>query len=254
MATPLSPGRMIRKDVSRSRGIASLTPEAMALFCLLIPHYSSHGKLNGEPMFIKGEVCPLVPYLDLPTIERCLKEISEKTNVDWFEGPDNCMYLHSLNFSEHQALRKDKIGVDRLPSSPKSKSRTSPVPVPEKSRTSPGDVPSEVEVEVGSVSVSGSKKLKLKPDTLAPGALEAPAHRAPVNGNNGGGKTYPLTTDQAVSKAVEMNDTEKAVEYIVEKSGASEGLARQLLGVYEPPDLGNARKMVQDYINRGNQA
>lgn len=166
MAAPLSLGRMIRKDISRSRGIAALSSEAMALFALLLPHFSSHGKVNGEPMFIKGEVCPLVPYLDLPTIERCLQEISDKTNVKWFEGPDNCLYLHALHFTDHQLLRKDKIGIDRMPSYPGSQSGTTPVLLRDQSGTSPPQVRPEVEVEVrsgsGSGSLSVSEKLKLK--------------------------------------------------------------------------------------------
>lgn len=120
----------------KSKKIASLSPETLALFCLLIPHFNAHGKMNGDINFIKGEVCPLIKWLTLSKIKSCLLEISIKTNVKWFES-DGLKYLHSLKWHEHQYLREDRMVEDSLPS---YKDMTSPVQVP--------DLPCiEVEVE-----------------------------------------------------------------------------------------------------------
>jgi hypothetical protein len=105
---------MIRKDISKSEKFASLSKESMILFNLLIPHYNSWGKMNGSPYFIKGEVCPLIDFLDVKTIEKCLKEITLKTNVKWFEF-QKIQYIQSLGFEEHQNFRKDRRGADNLP-------------------------------------------------------------------------------------------------------------------------------------------
>lgn len=132
MADPRTKGRMIRRGVSSSHKVASLSREAMVLFFMIIPHLNSHGKMNGSPYYVKGEVVPLVDWFDIPLIEKCLAEISDKTNLKWFmEG--RLWYLHSINWQEHQELKGDRLGKDELPSY---------------SGVSPELVPPEVEVEV----------------------------------------------------------------------------------------------------------
>ncbi len=126
---------MIRCDISKSRGFASLSPEAAVLFCLAIPHFNSYGKMNGEPHFIKGEVCPLIPWFTIEKIEYCLKEISDRTNVKYHES-GGLKYLQALNWKEHQDLREDRLGADLLPS----------YPLQDNSGTAPGELPLEVEV------------------------------------------------------------------------------------------------------------
>lgn len=109
-------GRMMRKSISNSKGFASLSPEAAVLFCMLIPNLDSYGKLNGGPGYIKDEICPRVSYLTLELLPTLLKEISDKTNIKWFDV-DGRMYLHSLSFlKKHQRLSTDRIGADTLPS------------------------------------------------------------------------------------------------------------------------------------------
>lgn len=106
---------MIRKSISNSKGFASLSPEAAVLFCMLIPHLDSYGKINGGPGYIKDEVCPRVPYLTADKIKELLQEISDKTSVKWFEV-DGRWFIHSIKFlKNHQKLSTDKIGSDILP-------------------------------------------------------------------------------------------------------------------------------------------
>lgn len=110
-----SDGRMLRKDISKSSKLDDLSKESIVLFLMLIPHYTSHGKMNGEPAFIKGEVVPRLKWFTIPLIEKCLKEINDKTNVKWFEF-EGLNYIHSLTWFDHQKLDKNKIGNDKLPS------------------------------------------------------------------------------------------------------------------------------------------
>ena len=139
-----SKGRMIRKDISNSKGFAKLSKEAQVLFCLIIPHLNAHGKQNGSPHFIKGEICPRIDYLDIPQIIKCLKEITINTNLKWFEY-EGLFYLHSLSWNEHQELEKNRLGNDRLPSFKSGRSRRQ---VADKSGRSRNLVAHEVEVEV----------------------------------------------------------------------------------------------------------
>jgi hypothetical protein len=115
LSSPKTRGRMINKDISDSKGFARLSPEACTLFCMMIPHYTSHGKMNGDPGFIKGEVCPRMPFLTLKNIPALLGEINENTSVKWFEH-DGRRWIHSTNFlTEHQKLNSEKLGQDLLP-------------------------------------------------------------------------------------------------------------------------------------------
>lgn len=149
MSSPVSEGRMLRKDICKSKRFASLSLESQLLFCLLIPNLNAHGKMNGNIFYIKGEVVPLLDQYGTNTIARCLEEISSKTNLKWYEH-DGLFYIQSINWEEHQSLRKDKLGIDRLP---------------DYSGNSPVLVPSEVKVE-GEVKEEGKDILSGKPDPI----------------------------------------------------------------------------------------
>lgn len=148
-----APGRMIRKDISDSEKIAKLSPEALNLFCLLIPHLNSYGKMNGGAGYIKDEVCPKIKYLTQQNIPAIMREISRKTNVKYFKI-NGRRWIHAIKFlSDHQNLRKKRLGLDSLP----SYSGTSPGLLRDKSWTTPGGLPPEVEVE-GKEEVEGKSK------------------------------------------------------------------------------------------------
>jgi hypothetical protein len=115
-SNPRTKGRMINKSISDSRGFASLTPESAVLFCMILPHLNSYGKLNGGHGYIKDEVCPRISYLTEKNIKKCLAEINAKTNIKWFEH-EGRFWVHSTSFLEkHQQLSTDKLGKDLLPS------------------------------------------------------------------------------------------------------------------------------------------
>lgn len=151
---------MIRKSISNSDSVAALKPKALALFALLIAYYNAHGKMNGNPHFIKGEVCPKVPWLTTKTIAACLQEINDHTNVKWFQVKGS-WYIHALSFDNHQDLRDDRMGKDELP---------------DYSWSTPGVGPHEVEVEEeveGKVEVEkkGARFTKPTPEEVTAYAL-----------------------------------------------------------------------------------
>ena len=115
-------GRMIRTDISTSEKIAKLSPKALALFCMLIPHFNAHGKMPAGAGHIKDIVCPLIDWLPEKAIPALLKEISRHTSVKYFKDEKGLPYLHSLSWTEHQELRAERMGPDRLP----NYSRTTP--------------------------------------------------------------------------------------------------------------------------------
>jgi hypothetical protein len=154
MAAPIARGRMVRRSISESDKIASLSPEAAVLFMMLIPHFNAHGKMPGGPGVVKDEIVPLIPYFSYENLPQYLQEISDKTNVKWFRSGTR-RWLHSLHFnSKHQDLNEKRMGADELPSWPGAEKNLKEAEVPnitelqERSGSSPGvvrDIPSRAE-------------------------------------------------------------------------------------------------------------
>lgn len=106
---------MLNRDISDSKGFASLTAEAAVLFCMMVPHFDSHGKMCGDPGYIKAVVCPRIAYLTIEKVACCLGEITEHTNVKWFCFDERC-WIHSTKFlTEHQHLNPERLGKDLIP-------------------------------------------------------------------------------------------------------------------------------------------
>ena len=145
MPSPISEGRMIRKDISKSKGFAALSKESMIVLCVTIPHLNVHGKMNGNPAFVKGECLPRIDWATEGLISGCLKEISRRTNVKYFKF-EGLWYIHSVNFKEHQKIKF--AGIDHLPSyKPPKRGRTSEE-LPKNFQVTPAQVEVKVEEEV----------------------------------------------------------------------------------------------------------
>lgn len=108
-------GRMLNRDIADSKKLAKLSPDSLILFFFLVPFMDTWGKMNGNPYFIKGEILKRHDKFTIPKIEKCLLEISNVTNVKWFEH-DGIHCIHSINWEAHQKLPLNKRGADVLPS------------------------------------------------------------------------------------------------------------------------------------------
>ena len=107
---------MINTGIADSKGVAKLSPKALALFCLLIPHFNPHGKMRAGAGTIKELACPYIKWLTPRTIPGLLTEISKSTSVKYFSDETGRLFLHSLKFTaKHQKLNKSRMGKDYLP-------------------------------------------------------------------------------------------------------------------------------------------
>ena len=122
MPDPRPQGRMIRRSIAVDRGVARLDATQTAVFCMLLPHLDSHGKMIGEPAYLKEVALPFATWATVPVVEDALKAINRHTSVKWFKHKDGRRYLHAVQFERHQKLEKNRLGADLLPSHPKFKS------------------------------------------------------------------------------------------------------------------------------------
>ncbi len=203
MPAPLSEGRMIRRDAANSMKLASLSPMALALFLMMIPHFNPHGKMNGDPMYIKSVVVPLIPWFTLPVIQEALAEIDTKTNVKWFEHGGR-WYLHSLSWLEHQKLREDRLGADHLPSY-----SSTPRLLREESGSAPGIVPPKGKgKEKGKE--KGEKSQEKGDDVCEGGSVVAPdAALSGAAGATKGAVNETVVIEAAIVKTARDEDREK---------------------------------------------
>lgn len=180
MPDPKIPGRMIRRSIATSKGVAKLGPESTAIFCMVIPHLDSYGKMLGEPAVVKEVALPLVKWATVVVIAKALREINRHTNLKWWLDKDGRRYLHAIHFEKHQELRADRRGADHLPSYPGLSPDKLPDLVQDLVRP---EVEVEVEVE-GKVEEEFEVEVP-KATVASAGALRPPLETAPLQNSNG---------------------------------------------------------------------
>lgn len=168
-----SAGRMINTDIAESKGAAKLSPKALALFCLLIPHFNAHGKMPAGGGYIKDLVCPLVKWLTTRIIPRLLTDISMSTSVKYFCNDKGIHYLHNLNWKAHQKLQKNRLGIDRLPDYQDYSQSTR--------RVVSHEVEVEVEVEVKGKVKGKGKSARVSENCLTEMEIKYPQYDIPAN-------------------------------------------------------------------------
>ncbi len=225
MADPKIPGRMLRRSIATDRGVARLTAEQTAIFCMILPHLDSYGKLIGEPAYIKEVALPFASWATLEVIESALKAINKLTSVKLFRHRDGRRYLHAVQFERHQQIEKNKRGMDLLPSYPSRKSATKSATKSEDSRARSGSGIKEEEKE------EFKGKGKCEGETAAqPGAIEAPAAASSSGGNGkfaGKGDPIPPIPASLIAQAPrELKD--RAELFYIDRD--VEGMANLLTG------------------------
>lgn len=113
----MAQGRMLRKDICESDSFAALKDSnSQLLLCLLTMWWSDHGKMIGEPEWVKGNVVRKLKQFTLKEIERCLQNINDNTDAQWWIDEKNNRWLYWPKFDKHQTIANDKKTKDLLPS------------------------------------------------------------------------------------------------------------------------------------------
>jgi uncharacterized phage protein (TIGR02220 family) len=113
----MAKGRMINKEICESDSFATLNDSrAQLLCCLLTPWWDDHGKMIGEPEWIKGNIVRKLRQFTLKEISRCLGIIDKKLDVQWWQDEKGNKWLYWPKFNNHQTISQDKLTKDKLPS------------------------------------------------------------------------------------------------------------------------------------------
>jgi len=140
-------GRMLRKDICESNSFASLKDtRAQLLCCLLTPWWDDHGKMIGDPVWIKGNIVRKLAIFTQNEISRCLGLIDKCLDVQWWEDEKGCKWLYWSKFDNHQTISQEKKTKDILPSpkipkNPQKSSSTREVEVKRSRREGAGAPP-----------------------------------------------------------------------------------------------------------------
>ncbi len=124
----MAQGRMLRKDICESDSFAELKDsKAQLLSCLLTPWWDDHGKMIGDPGWIKGNIVRKLKQFTINEISRCLSIIDSHLDVQWWTDEKGNKWLYWNKFDKHQTISQEKKTKDNLPSPkiPKNPQKTS---------------------------------------------------------------------------------------------------------------------------------
>lgn len=107
---------MLRKDICESDSFAALKDSnSQLLLCLLTMWWTDHGKMIGEPEWVKGNIVRKLSQFTLKEISRCLQNISNNTDAQWWIDEKNNRWLYWSKFNKHQTISNDKKTKDLYP-------------------------------------------------------------------------------------------------------------------------------------------
>lgn len=197
-------GRFVSNTLGGSRKFARLTGDfPRLLYVLLITHTDVNGRVDADPLWIRGQILTRIPADD-DAINAALEEMHAVGLIHLYTA-NGAPYLEIVNFEEHNKVRADREAQATIPgpdgSTPATKPDRSPStmptgdragraqrttselagPAPEKVRSESGVTPAQVEVEVevqGQVQVQAQEPPPHDDRPADPQPVEAAPRRA----------------------------------------------------------------------------
>lgn len=122
---------MLKKKIARDGRVAQLTPHSALLYIMSIPHLDIDGRMDGNPVAVRGTVVPVLAsaHPDQWTdgrVESCMIEWTGTRDED--SGRPRALVAHYLiggvwvcyfaGFAENQILRRDRERPSSFPAPP----------------------------------------------------------------------------------------------------------------------------------------
>jgi len=127
--------RSVKPEFWSDRSLAKLSRDTRLLYIALWNLSDEHGRLHGDPRFIKGHCLPYDDDLTLGDIDRLLDELANTGRVIRYCGDDD-PFLYLPTLSKHQRLGPTKV-PSRLPAPPAEADAESSAPRADKSAPDP---------------------------------------------------------------------------------------------------------------------
>lgn len=105
--------RMIHTKISYSRQVNSVSEFAQLLFTWIVPHLDDFGKIEGDPMVVKGIVMPLSPR-PIEDFENAILELIKVNLIERYEANEKKVITY-LKFDDHQTGGIGKRTKSRYP-------------------------------------------------------------------------------------------------------------------------------------------
>ncbi|MGZ6880164.1 MAG: hypothetical protein ACXVGB_09705 [Mycobacteriaceae bacterium] len=115
--------RSIKPEFWSDRKISRLSRDARLLYLSMWNFSDEHGRLQGDPRYIKGHCLPYEDDLSLADVEGLLNELEGADRIQIYEV-DGDPYVYLPNLARHQRLEANKQ-ESRLPEPPPKGPRTS---------------------------------------------------------------------------------------------------------------------------------
>lgn len=107
--------RSIKPEFWSDRSLAKLSPFARLLYIALWNHADEHGRVHGDPRWVKGHCLPYDDSIEPDDIERLIDELGPRRVLRYIVDGDPYLFLPKLG--KHQRLEATKV-PSRLPAPP----------------------------------------------------------------------------------------------------------------------------------------
>lgn len=111
----MADGRMLKRRAASSKKIADLeTDTARLLWFMLLPFTDVNGRVDADPVVVKGTVCPKVKTLTLKTIQSSLDDMHRVGLIVLYEIDDES-YLEFARFHDFNKINPSKEAKSHIP-------------------------------------------------------------------------------------------------------------------------------------------
>ena len=116
--------RSVKPEYWTDLKLARLSRDARLLYISLWNQADEHGRLHGDPRYVKGHCLPYDDDLTLRDVDRLLAELERAGRLVRYEVEGD-PFLHLPNLHKHQRLEPGKV-ASRLPEPPSGDDRPTP--------------------------------------------------------------------------------------------------------------------------------
>ena len=131
----MAEGRMLKKRISYSDKFAAIkSDKARVLYFMMFPHLDCEGRIEAEPIIIKGTICPYIKNQTIRGISKSLQELHDVKLLILYNIKGK-QYLQYTRFEDFNKIDKSREAISVIPA-----------PTPEQLQSNSRGTPPEVKL------------------------------------------------------------------------------------------------------------